>query len=239
MTIGAVVFDLFHTLVDPEPHYPAGYDKRGSIASVAGVERAGLVAFWEETYVQRETTTIDLVDLIDRHCTAMGVPLATDARDAIDEILGVGVDHAIREPDPEIVELLDRVRRGAAVGILSNCHEREVRHWHESPLAVRCDVFGRSSRIGAMKPDPSAFEWILDRLGVPAASSAYVGNGGSDELVGAREVGFATVVHCNVYDRRQGMIEPAEQRRRAAQADVSVDSIDEMIAVVESIAVDN
>lgn len=237
MSRRAVVFDLFHTLVDPEPHYPIGYDKRGVIASIAGVAPAGLAAFWAETYVERESSMIDLVDLIDRHCTSLGRPLADAARQHIDEVLGVGVDHAIRTPDPEIVDLLDRVRRNVAVGVLSNCHEREVRHWADSPLAMHCDVFGRSSRIGVMKPEPAAYEWVVDRLGVPASASVYVGNGGSDELVGARAAGFATVVHCNVYDRRQGAIDPTEQRRRAAHADVSVDSLDEMVAVVEALAV--
>lgn len=64
------------------------------------------------------------------------------------------------------------------IGVLSTCHEREVRLWSESPLALLVDEFGRSSRIGAMKPDLAAFEWILDRLDTPADAAVYVGNGG-------------------------------------------------------------
>ncbi len=96
----AVVFDLFHTLVDPEPLYPAGFDKRREIAAIAGVDAAGLTAFWMETYVERETTTIDLVDLFDRHCTAIGRPISAAGRAAIDETLGVAVDQAMPRTAP-------------------------------------------------------------------------------------------------------------------------------------------
>ena len=232
MTIEAVVFDLFHTLIDPEPLYPPGFDKRAVIADIAGVERAGLQGFWVETYVERETTTVDLVDLFDRHCTSVGRPLSPAARVEIDEVLGVAVDRAIREPDPEIVELLAELDGRVAVGVLSNCHEREVRHWDESPLAPLVQVIGRSCRIGAMKPDRVAFDWVVDRLGVDPSRSLYVGNGGSDELAGARRSGFATVVHMNAYDRRAGSLTLDDQARRAGDADVSVDSVAQLVTTI-------
>lgn len=235
MTIDAVVFDLFHTLIDPEPLYPAGFDKRAVIADIAGVDRAGLHAFWDETYVERETTPIDLVDLFDRHCTSAGRPLSPAARVEIDEVLGVAVDQAVREPDPAIVELLAELDGRVAVGVLSNCHEREVRHWDESPLAPLVQVIGRSSRIGAMKPDRVAFDWVVGRLGVDPTRSVYVGNGGSDELAGARRAGFATIVHMNAYDRRAGSVTVDDQARRAADADVSIDTVAQLVSTIRRI----
>ena len=233
MTDG-VVFDLFHTLIDPEPLYPPGFDKRSVIADIVGVDRAELLAFWVETSVERETSIVDLVDLFDRHCTAAGRPLSSATRAEIDGVLGVAVDQALREPDPDIVALLDRLQdQGVAVGVLSNCHEREVRHWDDSPLAPHVRVIGRSSRIGAMKPDRAAYDWIVDRLGIDPARSIYVGNGGSDELAGARRAGFATIVHMNAYDRRAGSVTVDEQSRRAADADVSVDTVARLVSTIE------
>ena len=232
MSIRAVVFDLFHTLVDPEPHYPPGLEKRTVIASIAGVEPEGLAAFWVDTYVERETTTIDLVDLFDRHCVSLGRQLTPADRTAIDEVLGIGVDRSILEPDRAIVELLEGIRSRAAIGVLSNCHEREVRCWDRSPLASLCDAFGRSSRIGVMKPHPSTYAWLLDQLDVKASDAIYVGNGAGDELAGAKSVGFASVIHCNVYDRAARLVALPEQCRRAAQADASADSLEDLSSVI-------
>jgi FMN phosphatase YigB (HAD superfamily) len=69
---------------------------------------------------------------------------------------------------------------------------------------------------------------VIGELGISAEASVYVGNGSSDELVGARTAGFGTIVHCNVFDRSNGLVSPVEQRRRADQADTSVETIAEL-----------
>ena len=131
-----------------------------------------------------------------------------------------------------MVTLIASLAASTPLGVLSNCHEREVRCWGESPFAPLTSSFGRSTRIGAMKPTPIAYEWVLCELQVDSAAAIYVGNGSSDELGGARRAGFGTVVHCNVFDRSNGLISPDEQRRRAGQADASVDTIDQLEMVL-------
>ncbi len=60
MTRRTVAFDLFHTLVDPEPLRPTGFDRVGAVAAACRLDRHALAEFWAATYVERETTTIDL-----------------------------------------------------------------------------------------------------------------------------------------------------------------------------------
>jgi putative hydrolase of the HAD superfamily len=223
------VFDLFHTLVDPEPLRPAGFDRLGTVASVCGLDRAGLAEFWSATYVERETKPIDLLDLIQRHAATCGIVLTDHQGAALDRVFGAAEDAAILEPDDRLVGLVARLAEEMPVGVLSNCHEHEIRRWPDSPFAPHVTVFGGSCRIGAMKPDREAYTWIIDELGADPATSIYVGNGGSDELAGAREAGFGAVIHCNVSDRLHGAVRPDEQRRRAEQADESVDTIDELV----------
>ena len=112
--------------------------------------------------------------------------------------------------------------------VLSNCHEREVRCWAESPLARHVTVFGRSCDIGAMKPDLRPYRWMATQLRIEPGKSVYVGNGSSDELAGARQAGFGHIVHSNVFDRSNGLVEPQEQLRRARQADTTVDTVDDL-----------
>ena len=68
MGSAGVVFDLFHTLVDTEHLRPVGFDAVVEVANVVGVESATFAAFWDETYVERETTMLDLVELTVRFC---------------------------------------------------------------------------------------------------------------------------------------------------------------------------
>jgi hypothetical protein len=120
-------------------------------------------------------------------------------------------DDALRIPEQDMITLFAGLAATMPIGVLSNCHEREVRCWSESPFAPLTSGFGRATRIGAMKPTPIAYEWVLRELQV---------------------AGFGAVVHCNVFDRSNGLVGPDEQRRRAGQADASVDTIDQLAAVL-------
>ena len=117
-------------------------------------------AFWSATYVERETTPIDLVALVERFCEGERGPLVADERASVDEIFGLCKDEALRAPERGMVELVARLARRRPIGVLSNCHEREVRCWAESPLARHVTVFGRSCDIGAMKPDLRPYRWM-------------------------------------------------------------------------------
>lgn len=233
MKPSAIVFDLFHTLVDTEHLRPSGFDELDAVAHLCGIDVEPARRFWASTYVERETTPIDLVDLLARHLVSVDASVSPGGRRELDAVFGVTKDEALRRPRTDVVRLVDRVARLAPVGVLSNCHEREVRCWPESPFARSVAAFGRSSRIGAMKPDAAAYQWILTRLGADPTRAVYVGNGSSDELLGARRAGFGTVIHSNVFDRDNGLVEPDEQRRRAGQADASVDSIAELSEILE------
>ena len=48
--------------------------------------------------------------------------------------------------------------------------------------------------VGCVKPERAIYENCLEKLGLPAAECLFVGDGGSNELVGARDVGMSTVL---------------------------------------------
>lgn len=102
---------------------------------------------------------------------------------------------AILEPPAEALETLITLRsEGVKIGVLSNTHALELRSWPESPLSSLVDGVALSHEIGAVKPRRAAYDAVLERIGVPAGGAAYVGDGSNDELVGAREAGFALIV---------------------------------------------
>jgi FMN phosphatase YigB (HAD superfamily) len=103
--------------------------------------------------------------------------------------------------------------------------------WDRSPLAALVEVVGFSHELGACKPDRRAYAWVLDRLDVPAARAAYVGDGSSEELVGARAAGFASVI---LAEEAPARLTPHELVRLRAQADRSVGSPAEISAILKT-----
>ena len=229
------MFDLFHTLVDTEHLRPPGFDYRRSLVDLLALDRQHFLHWWEERFVERTTTVVDQLDLIDRYLMSCGrPPMDADQRRAVDGFFGVTKDDALRHPRAEMVELVAEVAARVPVGVLSNCHERETRYWPESPLAPLVATFVRSCDIGVRKPDPEAYQAVLEGVGANATASLYIGNGAGEELLGARAVEFAAVIHMNGFDRGNGLVTAREQRRRAGQADRSVGSIDDLRAVLSA-----
>lgn len=230
-----VVFDLFHTLVDPEQFTPPGYDRPAAVGEALGVaDHDTFWGFWEATYEERETTEVRITDIFRRFGDEHALTIPEERIALADGVISQFQERALLDPSPQVVSLVGSIAERAAVGLLSNAHEREVRAWPDSPLARSFTAAGFSYRLGAMKPDPLTYGWVLDRLGLMPEASAFVGNGGSDELAGAKMAGFGLVVHFNGYDRDGGIISQDEQDRRSAQADKRVEDHVALAAALET-----
>ena len=79
---------------------------------------------------------------------------------------------------------------GLRIGVISNCSVEEVEAWAACPLAPLLDEVVFSYQVGHVKPDPEFYLLACQRLGVSPDRALFVGDGGSDELRGATEVGM-------------------------------------------------
>ncbi|MEO1059278.1 MAG: HAD family hydrolase, partial [Actinomycetota bacterium] len=174
---GAVVFDLFHTLVDTEHLRPPGFRTIDAVGAAIGADAGAFAAFWASAYHERETSMRELADLVADYCKQAGLEFTASAWREVDALFGVCRDDALRRPDPAIVKLVAALATQTSVAVLSNCDVREVREWRASPLAEHIAVFGRSCEIGVMKPDVRSYRWVLQRLGIEAPDATFVGNG--------------------------------------------------------------
>ena len=101
-------------------------------------------------------------------------------------------------------------------------------HFHS--ILETAEVYYCLRGEGRMLMENPEGDWEIAEL--TAGAAVYVGNGSSDELLGAQTAGFGTVVHCNIFDRTNGSVSSADQQRRAAPADASVDTIDQLALVL-------
>jgi putative hydrolase of the HAD superfamily len=220
----AVVFDLFHTLVDPEDYRPKDFRRVEVLTDLLGADRGEFIAYWKKTAIQRRSTPRHSVEYVREFQEMVGKPTSEQVLAEADEVIGRYQDLAILNPREEVVVCLKSLKRkGLKLGLLSNAEEREVRSWPTSPLAPHFDFSSFSFNTGKLKPELAAYRTVLKGLKAAPEASAYVGDGGDQELLGARRANFGRVILMRRFVSKNGLRTDEELREFAKQSDLVVD----------------
>lgn len=232
--IQAVVFDLFHTLVDPEEYRPKDFQRTKKIAELFKLDPDEFARYWAETTPERCTKRRKAVEYVaDYVLKITGKPASRPELAVAELTLGRYQDLAIKNPDTKIRQTLARLKYDFVVlGLLSNADEKEVSSWPVSPLASEIDVVCFSYDIGYMKPAKEAYSTVLKKLGVPAQSAAYVGDE-PEELRGAKDAGFGMVVFTREHVGRNGIRTPEEIKEATEIANATIDKLSELPLLIE------
>ena len=190
-SVEAVCFDLFHTLVDvgAVPTHVG----RGT-AEILGVDAGAWNAacFGPLHDICRPTEHRDIVrrlaHSIDPAIPGHVIEAAVSERQR-------RFDHSLTHVDPGVIGTLRRLRaRGMRLALISNASTAEVAAWARSPLAPLFDATIFSCECGSRKPEPAIYHRALEQLGAHPSRCLFVGDGGSEEHVGARSLGLTTVL---------------------------------------------
>jgi putative hydrolase of the HAD superfamily len=188
----AVIFDLFHTLLSLEaaaPGWPATHE-------LLGVSRED---WYEKLFRNTRGRLLGLIrDPVE---IVADVAHAIDAAIPLDRIRSAAANRqgrfaaAFANVPAETLAVLRRLKdQGKKLCLCSNADAMESAGWDACSLAPLFDAAVFSCNEGCLKPEPEIYDLCLRRLGVPAAAALYVGDGGSQELQGARAVGLTTVM---------------------------------------------
>jgi FMN phosphatase YigB (HAD superfamily) len=97
-------------------------------------------------------------------------------------------------PD-DLVETLGTLKeQGYLLGVLSNRSESYSGYLAERGLSGFFNLAVFAGEAGLYKPDPGVFHYLLDKAGVSADASIYVGDNYYADVVGAREAGMSPVL---------------------------------------------
>ena len=226
MNTQAVVFDLFHTLTGPE----ADWSTLPWTSDVLGIDRG----VWNELLVSRsrwrlageETDAYTIVRTLAREIDP------TIPEERIQEATRVRIqrfkDSLARIPTENVETLRDLKAAGLRLGLISNADVMEAAPWPTCPLAGLFDVELFSCAVGLVKPEPAIYARCIRALGVSPMSCLFVGDGGSNELVGAKAAGMSTVFVSGV----MATLWPERIAERRATSDHHVERIPELLTLL-------
>jgi len=195
MTMHAVIFDLFGTLI---PHLLADEYRcvTDAMAVCVGAHPDDFArVYGAETWHQRATGTLaSTEDAIAHTCRSLGLPSAVAG---IAEAARLRLDLTRRSlrPLPGVVDTLTALRaRGYKIGLISDCSAEVPWLWSEGALAPLIDAPVFSCVAGVKKPDPRIYALCCERLHVQSHDCLYVGDGSEQELSGALTAGMQAVL---------------------------------------------
>ena len=225
----AVIFDLFHTLVDMTSLPPGT-----STPELLGID----VHVWAQKVIEESPhhalgTVRDAYESVRLIAHAIDPSIAEDAIRRATELRPARFRAALTQVRPEILAGIETMRaRGLKIGLISNAAFDEVAAWEESPLAPLFDAFLVSCHEGVMKPDVEIYHRAAQRLGVRPEACLFVGDGGSREHEGARAAGMRTVLFLGLLRANH----PELADRRARNTDWELEEFGEVVALAQRLS---
>jgi putative hydrolase of the HAD superfamily len=188
--IGAVVFDLFFTLINPLDRELAGESEY----TVLGMDREDFEARYTADYeIWGRGKLRDPGQIMAR--TLRGLGFSQDRIRRAAEARMERIRRAIYGVEEKNLTLLRDLREGGyKTALISNADVMDIRHWQGSALSRAFDGVLFSCEEGLLKPDPRIFALAAEKLGVESGACLYVGDGGHRELAGARTAGMIPVL---------------------------------------------
>lgn len=92
--------------------------------------------------------------------------------------------------DPELLSFVEELRsQGLTTAVLTNGTDEVRAEADQLDVLKHFDAFFNSADIGVVKPDPRAFQHVLDELGL-SGSEVFFTDDSENKLIGARELGI-------------------------------------------------
>jgi len=194
----AVFFDLFFTLVEP-------LETSRTEWQYLRISREE----WEhsaeasELYIERATGQLaSSLEMIEAILARLKLPTSPRLVEDVLSIRQQRMAGTLRMLEPDVIDvLLEMKKRGLKLGVISNADMIDIDSWSSSYLAELIDSTVFSCNYRVMKPEPAIYHAELSELDVSAEKSLFVGDGGDEELTGAKKVGMTTVRLSRFLDR--------------------------------------
>ena len=204
--IEAIFFDLFFTLIIPKYHLK---QNENDVLGLS-VEEWELYAENEEVYTRRAIGNVNSAEeIINEIVESMPLSVSEVQKRKLLAFRKERMKNALINVDFEIVEMIQKLHNnGIKICLISNADIIDAMYWTESPLYNLFNDAIFSYEVKCLKPNSDIYDIAIRRMNVNPEKSVFVGDGGSDELLGARRVGMKTV-----FTEHLDMKEPNERKK--------------------------
>lgn len=190
--IGVVFFDLFFTLITPKYNNGRNENDVLEISKEQWEECAEDNDLYLERAIGKEKNPQKIIEKIIEKSEIK----ANDKQ--IKEILELRKDRfqkSLTDVDYKILEVLSDIKKsGKRLCLISNADVIDVMYWNQSPLSNLFDDAVFSYKVGYVKPQSEIYQIGLDKMNTIPEKSIFIGDGGSDELRGAKRLGMKTIL---------------------------------------------
>lgn len=189
--IKAIYFDLFFTLIIPT------YQKESNEFNILNLSIDEWEKYAENEMLYRERAlglVKTEVEIIDRIISHMPYKISTAQKEKVLRSREDRMRNALQNVSKEILDVLHALKsRDIKIGLISNADTIDCKYWSQSLLFRYFDDAIFSCNVGLLKPDKQIYELAMQRLNVLPEQCLFVGDGGSNELYGAKSANMGTV----------------------------------------------
>lgn len=220
-----VIFDLFHTLTGAESEWSG----LPWTSDVLGIDRHA----WNEALTQQSRSRLtgqvrDPVEIVRALAHVVDPTVSEETIVRAAAFRQERFRKALANIPASNLRVISELRnRGFRLGLLSNADASEVAAWPNSPLAGLFDAEVFSCHFGSVKPEAAIYAECLTQLRLTASECIFVGDGGSNEFLGARQVGLYSVFLSGVIEE----LWPDRVPALAEAADVSINALPELLSL--------
>jgi putative hydrolase of the HAD superfamily len=184
----AVLFDLFETLVTEST---ASARRASSFAQDLGVNQDAYRSHWRSRRLDVVLGRCSFRDTLAQIARTLGGTLDHTLLDQLRSERVAQKAAVLRSVDADVLATLDDLRAaGLKLAVVTNCFAEDVAAWDSSPLRAYFDVTVFSCAVGLAKPDSEMYLLACRELHVSPTRALFIGDGGDDELPGARAAGL-------------------------------------------------
>ncbi|MDE5860422.1 MAG: HAD family hydrolase, partial [Oscillospiraceae bacterium] len=189
--IKAIYFDLFFTLIIP------AYEKTNNEFDILNLPVGEWEQYAENEILYRERA-LGLVktetEIIDRITSIIPFEVSDVQKEQILYAREQRMKNALKTVSKEISDVLQKLKSmDIKLGLISNADCIDCKYWNRSPLYQYFNDAVFSCNVGMLKPDRQIYELAMQHLNVSSEQCLFVGDGGSNELCGAKSAGMGTV----------------------------------------------
>ncbi|ADL52473.1 HAD family hydrolase [Clostridium cellulovorans] len=190
--IDVILFDLFFTLVTPR------YNDFKNENDIIGMS----VEEWEEhsedseLYLKRATgKEINPQQIIENIVSKIGMQLSENEKLEMLNLREHRFKNSLTNIDNNILKvILELKNSGKKLCLISNADVIDVMHWESSPLGQIFDKAIFSYKVGFLKPQREIYEIALKKMNTTPDRCIFIGDGGFNELKGAKRLGIKTIM---------------------------------------------